>query len=343
MSKTQFNKILRETSRSFYLTLRVLPNSVRVPISLAYLLARATDTVADTDSVPVESRLDALSSLLRRIQGQSPTPTLPSCGFISSLKAAASPAESELLSRFDEVVSLMETMDGSQVALIRQVLTIIVSGQDLDLRRFGGSFSDRIVALETAAELNDYTYRVAGCVGEFWCQLTRSCLYPEAPLDDVQMMKDGARFGQGLQMVNILRDLPRDLTQGRCYLPLERLCPIGLSPQDLTTMECWPRLKPLYDELLSCALAHLEAGWRYVNSIPKNQWRMRLACAWPVLIGVRTLIQLREVNPLDSKRRVKVGRREVQALIMDTAWRLPFSAAWGRLFEQAKSRAAVAS
>ncbi len=41
------NDLLKRTSRSFYLTLRVLPAAVRPQIGLAYLLARTTDTVAD--------------------------------------------------------------------------------------------------------------------------------------------------------------------------------------------------------------------------------------------------------------------------------------------------------
>ena len=40
--------ILRDVSRAFYLTLRVLPGEVRQSIGLFYLLARTTDTIADT-------------------------------------------------------------------------------------------------------------------------------------------------------------------------------------------------------------------------------------------------------------------------------------------------------
>ena len=49
--------LLQATLRSFYLTLRVLPAAVRPQIGLAYLLARTTDTIADTELVPLEQRL----------------------------------------------------------------------------------------------------------------------------------------------------------------------------------------------------------------------------------------------------------------------------------------------
>ena len=42
------DELLKGTSRSFYLTLKVLPKKVRRQIGLAYLLARLADTIADS-------------------------------------------------------------------------------------------------------------------------------------------------------------------------------------------------------------------------------------------------------------------------------------------------------
>ena len=71
--------LLRDVSRSFYLTLRVLPGPIRKPIGLAYLLARTTDTIADTELVPPAQRLEALRALRERIQGRT-APPLPLLG-----------------------------------------------------------------------------------------------------------------------------------------------------------------------------------------------------------------------------------------------------------------------
>src|SRR5712692_2797935 len=60
----------KQVSRSFDLTLRVLPAAIRLQIGLAYLLARATDTIADTRFVSVETRLQALQALRDRILGK---------------------------------------------------------------------------------------------------------------------------------------------------------------------------------------------------------------------------------------------------------------------------------
>jgi len=79
MSTTQaelIGPLLRDVSRSFYLTLRVLPKEIRPQVSLAYLLARATDTIADTKAVPRAKRVFALQQLricrVCRSWGQSP-------------------------------------------------------------------------------------------------------------------------------------------------------------------------------------------------------------------------------------------------------------------------------
>ena len=96
-----------------------------------------------------------------------------------------------------------------------------------------------------------------------------------------------------------------------------------------------PKLRPLYRELVELAFRHLEAGWRYTNTIPASHWRLRLACAWPVLIGVRTLVKLLAGNPLDPRQRIKVDRAEVRRILVGSILRLPRRAAWAAQFQQA--------
>src|SRR5258708_10578997 len=61
--------ILASVSRSFYLSIRLLPKKLRDPVSLGYLLARASDTIADTTELPIELRTEKLRLLARGIQG----------------------------------------------------------------------------------------------------------------------------------------------------------------------------------------------------------------------------------------------------------------------------------
>ena len=367
-------RLLRETSRSFYLTLRVLPPAVRPQIGLAYLLARATDTIADTELVPVEERLAALAALSGRIVGEHRDP-LDLSRLAASQTGKGSDGERRLLQRVEAAVELLAQAASADQALIREVLATITSGQELDLRRFCGvsggpvsavppvlepvlepallstsgetvpppivlsppvippaAASGVVTALATDAELDDYTYRVAGCVGGFWTKLTRARVFPGAVIDDARFLSDGIRFGKGLQLVNILRDLPKDLRAGRCYIPASMLARVGLVPRDLLDPANGPRLRPIYLELLDRAQSDLEAGWRYTNTLPRGQIRLRLACAWPVLIGVKTIARLCTADVLDQRKRVKVSRSEVEWLLVTSVMKLPFRGAWERQF-----------
>lgn len=328
-SQNSLNTLLKATSRSFYLTLRVLPAAVRPQIGLAYLLARTTDTIADTEILPVEQRLAALQKLRERILGQGSAPL----NFGNFAAQQGLPAERALLEKIEESLALLASLSPEDLKLVRDVLTTITSGQELDLRRFGAATAESIVALESPAALDDYTHRVAGCVGEFWTRICRAHLFPQTRLaDEKQFVIDGIRFGKGLQLINILRDLPADLKKGRCYLPRQRLDEVKLLPEVLLSPVNAPKFLPLFHEHLDKAEAHLAAGWRYVNTLPYAQFRVRLACAWPILIGLRTIEKLRAADVLTLRERVKISRGEVRSIIFRSLVACPFPAAWRKLY-----------
>ena len=331
LSPELLTSLLRDVSRSFYLTLRVLPLSIRWQVGLAYLLARATDTIADTDLIPVADRLDALHALRARIAGTSQSPL----DFHILASQQATLPERVLLERAEEAINALAKFSYSDQQRIREVLATITTGQELDLQRFNGAKEQAIIALQTDAELDDYTFRVAGCVGEFWTRICCAHLFHSAKLDEPALIANGIRFGKGLQLVNILRDLPADLRQGRCYLPQQRLEAIGLTAARLLDPATEPQLRALYHNHLDLASAHLAAGWEYTNSLPRRFVRVRLACAWPVLIGIRTLSKLRRSNALNPSHRIKITRAEVHSIMAGTLWRYAFPAAWRELPERA--------
>ena len=253
-----------------------------------------------------------------------------------------------LLEKTEDSLALLQTLSPADLKLVREVLATITSGQELDLRRFGslGAAESRptgqpIIALETAAELDDYTYRVAGCVGEFWTKICRAHLFPDARLDEKQFIADGIRFGKGLQLVNILRDLPADLKNGRCYLPAQRLDETKLLPETLLSPANEQKFLPLFHEYLNKAEAHLAAGWTYTNTVPFSQFRIRLACAWPILIGVRTIDRLRAATVIELQQRVKISHGERNGIIWRSVLASPLPFLWRKLYAPAAK--AVAS
>src|SRR6266446_5202182 len=116
--------LLKQVSRSFYLTMRVLPAAIRPQISVAYLLARTTDTVADTQIVPLTERLQALQALRERILGASTGPL----NFGELARHQSSPAEWRLLQRIEEPLALLEEFSTEDQHRIREVLAVITAG-----------------------------------------------------------------------------------------------------------------------------------------------------------------------------------------------------------------------
>jgi farnesyl-diphosphate farnesyltransferase len=126
MSPPSLNELLKRTSRSFYLTLRVLPRAVRPQIGLAYLLARTTDTIADTEIVPVTQRLEALQKLRERILGTNNT----ALNFGGLARQQGLPAERMLLERVEEALGALHGLAETDLKLVRKVLNTITSGQE---------------------------------------------------------------------------------------------------------------------------------------------------------------------------------------------------------------------
>jgi len=144
--------ILASVSRSFYLSIRLLPKKLRDPVSLGYLLARASDTIADTTELPIELRTEKLRLLARGIQGKALGDA------IVDLSASLAPLQKNKAERalIEALQPCLDWLDQSEVLdreEVRAVLEQINRGQILDLERFRDP--KRIVALETSAQLDE--------------------------------------------------------------------------------------------------------------------------------------------------------------------------------------------
>ncbi|MBP0638244.1 phytoene/squalene synthase family protein [Cupriavidus sp. AcVe19-6a] len=308
--------LLKGVSRSFYLTLRVLPARMRDPVALAYLIARAADTIADTALIAPESRLALLLSLRDQVNGNTD-------GAASALRIATEmahhqkhPDERILLESLDSALAVLTQLEPADRQAVRQIVSTLSEGMEFDLRTFPDERAGRIVALPDLAALDHYTYMVAGCVGEFWTHMTAMHVPGAINGDLGAMLRSGIRFGKALQMTNVLRDCGKDLRIGRCYLPASLLEQHGLTPQDLLLPDASVRAHALMRSLAAMTLAHFHEAMAYTLAIPRRFVRLRLACLWPILIGMETLLLLvRNEHWLDPARASKMPRREVYRMV----------------------------
>ena len=308
-------ELLKSVSRAFYLSVRVLPPAMRTPAAIAYLLARAADTVADTASAPTEWRLAQLRQFRGVIAGTAGADTIVELSeAFTHLQSTG--AERELLGSLLEALTLLDSLGADDRLRARAVVLTLTSGMLFDLTNFNAEDANELKALDTPEQLDEYCYLVAGCVGEFWTDLSIAHTPSLRDWDTLEMQAIGVRFGKALQMTNILRDIPKDLRIGRCYLPENELARVGLSVEDLLDAANAERARPLLIWGVRIALDHFTAAERYILAIPRRNLRLRLAALWPVLIGLSTLVELAHSPWLNPDTRVKIPRRAVYGIIV---------------------------
>lgn len=308
--------LLKGVSRSFYLTLRVLPAGMRDPVALAYLLARAADTIADTTLIAPAQRLDLLLALREQVNGGADGGALARRLAVEVATQQMQSDEKVLLESLGAALDVLSEFSEHDRRAVREIVTMLTTGMEFDLRTFPDERSGQIAALGTFDELDRYTYLVAGCVGEFWTKMTYAHLPGTLTDDPAVTIERGVRFGKALQMTNVLRDCAKDLRIGRCYFPLDMLSRVGLTPAALLSPDASARAQPLLHELVGKTLLLYRDALEYTFAIPAWSIRLRLACLLPIFIGLETLVLLVDNEAwLDPHRVSKVTRSRVYAII----------------------------
>jgi len=319
--KVVLQHILKNVSRSFYLSLRVLPGLVRKQVSLAYLFCRVADTIADTSIFPRCQRLQ----ILRAFRKQFLLAT-PAFDDLKQFQAALLPQRTQqeahqLIYHLPACFHLFVRLSVVDRQLIRELVLTLTHGMEMDLQYFPGETTSTVQPFPNLAILDLYTYYVAGVVGEFWTKIHKVYMPGWQPHKFQHLCALGVRFGQGLQMTNILKDLGKDLSIGRCYLPREQLEQLEIGLEELTNPATIHRLRPLIIQLTWHTLDHLDQACQYVLQLPRKALRLRLSCMWPLLFAVQTLeVICRSEVLLDPEARVKISRGVVYRTILKSLW-----------------------
>ena len=293
--------VLKDVSRSFYLSLRLLPQEMRAGTSVGYLLARTSDTIADTSGLPVTLRMEWLERFSESLLTAEPI------HWPVEMMDPLVRSERVLFQRTDDMLRWLSRLTNAEQDLVKEVVSVIIAGQQLDLERFSGASASQPVSLTDAAELEDYTWRGAGCVGAFWTKLgflTMGERFSQSP--PAALLEKAIRYGKGLQLVNILRDLPDDLAAGRCYLPVE-------DPSDKM------QLMESHAHWLEQAARWVGEADGYTQALESR--RLRMASVLPARIAVETLERMRGVSWDQLQKRIKVPRRRVYRLLLQSLFR----------------------
>ncbi len=299
--------LLRSVSRTFYLSIRILPAELREAMGVAYLLARTSDTIADSEAAAVSVRLRRLEEFGKMLH------TGASQQFIGYIQREIRPThegDRALIAAMPLVLSRFGAFRPWEWKETIELLTNIIQGQSNDLRTF--SDPEKIAALPDAYSLEDYAYLVAGCVGEWWTRMSYHHFSRYSNRTEEELMPLAASFGKALQLVNILRDMPADLRAGRCYLPADELQSAGTDPASLSDDPSVAQ--PVFDAWMAKAGAFLDEGRDYIRAI--RPWRVRFACYVPWRLAKQTLALMAAKPPLLSAEKVKVSRMMVYGTML---------------------------
>lgn len=206
--------LLAKTSRTFALTIPLLPDPARRDVTLAYLLFRIADTLEDAERLRPAARFAALVDFSRLLQTRNAHAAAKFACTWTSLRPSGNPWYLKLLSCTETVILEIQRGDPR----IADVIFRHARRSTLGMARFVAQAQRGSgLQLETMGELKDYCYAVAGIVGEMLTEIFAARLdWRHVP---PLLNQHAAAFGEGLQLVNILKDSEEDRENGRAFIP----------------------------------------------------------------------------------------------------------------------------
>jgi farnesyl-diphosphate farnesyltransferase len=237
LDDAELDALLTQTSRTFALTIPLLPAPLRREVGVAYLLFRIADTLEDGELWDRERRVAALRSFETWLGA----PT-EEHGWQAAMRDAPPTRHGgylALLGRADAVRGALDSMPDAAAATICEG----VSRTAGEMARFASRQDERGgLVLSDVTDLRAYCYAVAGIVGEMLTELFVIAASGSVA-DQTRLRDDAAAFGEGLQLVNILKDAEADARDGRVYLPpsVPRESVVALAREDLARARTYTR------------------------------------------------------------------------------------------------------
>ncbi|WP_418895908.1 squalene/phytoene synthase family protein [Sporosarcina cyprini] len=189
-------RVLKQTSRTFYIPIKLLNPTLRMAVGSAYLCMRAIDEIEDHEQLDADVKQQLLEA----------TGAMLANGFDKEAYLQLLSPYAELLPevtmRLDDWLTVCPV---DYVDKVKESTSIMATGM--------AKWVGKAFLVQTKEDLDDYTYYVAGLVGVM--------------LSDIWKQYDGTEtdqelaigYGRGLQAVNILRNQEEDSERGVRFFP----------------------------------------------------------------------------------------------------------------------------
>jgi farnesyl-diphosphate farnesyltransferase len=282
--------ILGSVSRTFALTIPLLPPSIEKVVGNAYLLCRIVDTIEDAADLSAQTKQSLSALFLDAVLGKSPTEKfVKSC--LDTLKNYSNRDELDLIAHTPTVLRILHTCSDQDQEAVSRCVSIMSEGMSY----FHGKQNQ--AGLQDLAEFERYCYVVAGVVGEMLTTIF-SNHFPAFKAQIAGHEHLAIAFGQALQMTNILKDSPDDKARGVSWKPVN----VGQA------------------DLLKIAYQKLQNSLDYILLIPKQEQGVRRFCFLAFGLAVMTLSKIANQKQFDSKDEVKLSRSTVMSFYSFTQW-----------------------
>ena len=273
--------ILGSVSRTFALTIPLLPPAIEVVVGNTYLLCRIVDTIEDAAELNPAEKQHLSKLFLDATLG-----TIPVASFVSpcldALRGYSNVDELDLIAHTPTVLRILHTFPDRDQAAINRCVSIMSDG----MSHFHNRQSQE--GLKDLAEFEEYCYVVAGVVGELLTSIFSN--YSSEFAKRIQGHEQLAiAFGQALQMTNILKDSPADRARG-----------VSWKPAQISEVE-----------LLEIAYKKLQDSMSYIILLPEREIGMRRFCFLAFGLAVMTLEKIASRKEFSNQSEVKLSRNTV--------------------------------
>ncbi len=325
------DEILPAVSRTFAVSIRVLPGTLGRAVRDAYLLCRIADTIEDEPvlDAPVKALLldalvacfddavaaEALAARLTNVTGEAAHVRLTQhCNLV-----------------FADYAALPKATRG----IIKHWVVEMIGG----MRKFVLTYPGGI-RIQTVDEFKEYCYYVAGTVGYLLTDLWRE---HSPSIDDAryeELRSHSRAFAQALQTVNILKDVAGDAHRDNSiYVPEQLLIEHGSEHASILAVDRARENFAALGALIDLAWQDLEQATTYLLAIPRRAVAIRLFCVLPLLFAYATLRDLtRTPDALARRQTVKISRREVKWLTILSTLGVLSNRALNALIERTRAK-----
>jgi farnesyl-diphosphate farnesyltransferase len=316
---------LKEVSRTFYPSIKALPKDLSVYVGHSYLICRFLDTIEDAYDITVANKIKALDAAIDCINDPAALSGTDNIFNDIADRSDIKPYEKVILKNAPDIFFCINTFPADVQAHIRKWTVEMAVG----MKKYAFGADNIKVQLSSVNELEEYTYYVAGTVGELLSELFTLTHFKVPQKSKDIMRQNGVSFGKALQYVNIIKDSREDFTEGRCFIPKELLDKHSISLDEFFKNEKKDQIKAVYQDLIEKAEQHMDSAMKYIEEIPVRLWRIRLFCIWPVALAYATLNGIKKdlAQFIDTNNTYKISRAEVGSIL-----KRGYIAAFSRLY-----------